>query len=251
MPPAPPQLYTVSSYYAPPSYYRHGPQIFPTGYVSSYPPDHMGHLIHAGSLPGLYHTHASPISATRSTNAEDSDVDTDGHSEDEHESDHEDAESDFDEHAGDQDEPPASRSVGDENSSLKQVHVFDQQLKRPENDRTRSEEERDSSPVDDSDFERESTAKVSPSLPASSLASVMGPSRLAYLEDLEEDTLSPRMRDVALDEPLLIMARVSSTRSPLPTCLPTIMYVDVRNRFLHYEHRRSMTIFIATLHSEH
>lgn len=127
----------------------------------------------------------------------------------------------------------------------------DQQLKRPETSNgTRSEDEHGSSPADD-DFERESTAKVSPSLPPSSLASILGPSSSRYLEDLEEDTLSPRMRDVALDAPLLIVARVSKTESPSPACLSMTMHAYVRNRSLPCERNRPATyIFISTFYRE-
>ncbi|KAI0814829.1 hypothetical protein BC629DRAFT_1588527 [Irpex lacteus] len=202
-PPPAPQLYPVSSYYAPSTYYRHGPPILPAGYPPPYPPDYITHLVNPGGPPlsRAYTSYGPPISATRSTHSEDSDVDTDGHAEDEG-----DAESEPDR---DEDDDHSTSSAAEDDESTSCNVKADQQLKRPETSNgTRSEDEHGSSPADD-DFERESTAKVSPSLPPSSLASILGPSSSRYLEDLEEDTLSPRMRDVALDAPLLIVARES------------------------------------------
>ncbi|KAI0095012.1 hypothetical protein BDY19DRAFT_915876 [Irpex rosettiformis] len=192
-PPPPPQLYPLSSYYTPSSYYRHGPPILPPGHPLPYPPDYMAHVMHPGGPPppGIYHAHAPSISATRSANAEDSD-----------------SEPDEDDDEDDQDEEHSIGQCAGDDEKVRRISISDQQQKRAEDDNgTRSKDERCSSPVDEDDFERESTAKVSPSTPPSSLASILGPSRSGYFEDLEEDTLSPRMRDVALDGPLLIMAR--------------------------------------------
>ncbi|KAI0683417.1 hypothetical protein BC835DRAFT_1423291 [Cytidiella melzeri] len=221
IPPPPPQLYPVSSYYHSPPYNRQGPPMIPPGYPLRHPPDYLAQLMHPVSgpqptppPPGAYPTNTPlPVSVTRSTDSERSD--TDGSEEEEDDVDYEDADSerDVEDDQKDENRPTEYDSQNEPHTGPYTKTDGHERQRRP--GKTINGTSRDQTSAVHDHAWRDSTAALdtSPERPPPGVTGLSHHESFASLREHsdggEEDTLSPRMREVALDTPLLLIAQES------------------------------------------
>jgi hypothetical protein len=190
------------------------------GHPLHYPTNTALHLAphNGGSSHGGYPTQATPTSATRSTQVEDSDTNES------------DSDVDADNNLDDADLEP--NGVDDGESGYKALRSHESRdkvyVKQPDAlddlkqsrgrviERATEAVSAASSQGNEPEIAAETSTSIRPSeeasqerlLPELTLRHKLSVLRRVYAEGAEEDTLSPRMREVALDEPLMTTAQV-------------------------------------------